>query len=407
MPGQATAEPKHLISEEGAESLSVHVSNNPERFSGFWFEHETNRYVVAVPKGADKSTAFGEMKKYSTTKAGKSGKLGTLALESREYSLAELQRKLDEVTAARKKIPDQDRSRSTWYVQQRLNKVVIETKAVDISAEARKLGVSSDLQVSVVHTNSVYEPAVKRYEIPSGVTPRVVNVPATKSGVSAAAPPNRLLDVQDYYTGNRIYWYDQPNNRLLQCTSGSVNYPKTYMYTAGHCFPQGVQVEQGYYEPSNNTLYRTGTIGTVVDRQWGDNRIDAETIETRTYTNIQFYGSVDSPSSYRQTNSAQFEGTRVCGNGSVSGTRCTGEVRAVNVCVDYPEADPCGITIARPLGDVQLAQPGDSGGPVIKDEVPGYITVLGLISGIGSENNDLFYTPMAPACAQLRPHTCD
>lgn len=236
---------------------------------------------------------------------------------------------------------------------------------------------------------------------------KIVSLDGAAAG--ALAQPDRELDAWPYYTGHRILYF--ANGTLKWCTAASVNTPRTHMYTAGHCFNQGEMVQQGYFDQAQNTVYTTGNIGPVVSRQWGNNRIDAETVQIQgagLYADRSYHGSVNDPADNTAfVKFEEFTGMRVCGNGSVSGTACTGEITQNNICVFYSDENvtTCGLNRARSMNGNPLSRPGDSGGSVVRDFFGSGVQVVGIISG-NNDANDLFYTPMRPVCAQVAPFTC-
>jgi hypothetical protein len=216
----------------------------------------------------------------------------------------------------------------------------------------------------------------------------------TGQGNAPAAPqvapqPSRLLDETPYFGGDRIYRLISSGGvtTLIQCTVAFMWSP-TAMSSAGHCGPTGTVWSQGYYDPSNNTLYKTGNMGTVYTTQWGNGRIDAELMNNSSwapdvYTSLQ--GA--SPVVGYETGAV---GETVCTDGSFTGENCTAVIQDIDVCEN--EGDPltgatvnvCHLDIATSSNGSMLCQPGDSGGPVYSYS-GNSLLADGIISGCSSD----------------------
>jgi hypothetical protein len=405
-PVHATAAPSDLgyfITESDAGALSHHVKQHPDQFSGFWYESDTNRFVVAVPGGAKAADVLEELRDVVPPRS-KAAAAKRVELTGKTRSLSELNAVLDQVTAKQRRADGSAAFSGLWAVSERKNEVVVET-AGEPAEVAAALGADLAAKVSVVRGAKQNRTHVDWQQM----TPDTKVVKVSRSELAAQAAPNRRIDAWPYYTGHRIVHV--VDNRIGSCTAAAVNTPRTHMYTAGHCYNQDALVEQGWFDQSTNTLYTTGDIGRVTSRQWGNGRIDAETVQIQgsgLYTDQSYYGTVVDPSN----NTAfikfdEFGGMRVCGNGSTSGTACYGELTETNICVFYEreQVTACGLTRARSMNGTRLSAPGDSGGAVVRDFFGSGVQVVGIISG-GNDNLDMFYTPMRPACAQVTPFTC-
>ncbi|PSL57910.1 alpha-lytic protease prodomain-containing protein [Saccharothrix carnea] len=402
-----------VLAEEDAGAVRAYVEQHPQDFSGFWLDRARNRFVVAVPEGLDAAPRTGALRRLAPVRAA-SAFTAPVEVQRRPTSLAVLNDALaevgEELTAATSPV-------NSWYVDEQLGKVVVEvgedvagaTASVTESVTASVTGVVDADLVSVVTVkgrNTTHKAVVP-------VREPVKAVKVTKSRVDelnamAYPGPDREYDHLPFYTGNRIIRWDE--GQVSWCSSASVNYARTHMYTAGHCFVVGQEILQGYFDQAANLIYYSDEIGSVVSSQWGNNRIDAQSLSTTKYANRQYHGGVTTQNYLTQfKNTSAYTGMRVCGNGSVSGTRCAGELVRTNVCVTYADdgVTPCGMSVVQSLTTTPLSQSGDSGGPVILDSTGTGAQVVGIISGGNDTQRTLFYSPIAAACAQVSPFTCD
>jgi hypothetical protein len=159
------------------------------------------------------------------------------------------------------------------------------------------------------------------------------------------------------------------------------------MVTAGHCFPQGAQVQQGYVDQANNTVVTTGVMGTVSVVEWGNNRPDAELISNGSY-DPYVYRTLTASAGVDQTSSVMQGQPNICADGALTGENCTGVVSKVNGCDDIYYTPTsyyyvCGVDNATSSNGTIMIDPnseGDSGGPVYTLESNGNLIANGVLS---------------------------
>jgi Trypsin len=397
-----------MISQSTAGNIAAYIAKHGDQYSGFWFDERDDRYVIAIPDGTDTSDA--QRLLASTAHQQATGDvLFPAIIEHRDQPYDVLDKIFGSVTEVRNRLDPSGTNARSWYIDEVNNRVTIKVTEPE-SDFATTLKQQFGDKVNVVRSNGINKTSTGEAVVAE--KPEFVKI----SDRTVAGPPQppRLLDGTPYYTGNRIVAVYQTGSdiHIRWCTSAVANYPRTYIYTAGHCFPLNVQVYQGYYDAADNKVYYTGVLNTLSSVQWGNDRIDAASIRTDKYTTRQWFGAVDTID-YRPTSirvDQNYVGKRICTNGSVSGQRCYGSITATDICVQYQDPDilSCGLTQATSTsGSPILGQEGDSGGPVIDAADFGYLYVMGIASGINEADRNLFYTPMLSACAQLTPNTCN
>jgi hypothetical protein len=229
-----------------------------------------------------------------------------------------------------------------------------------------------------------------------------LSLPAAGSGVTranAVSPMSRLLDGQPYSAGDRVI--AQVGNKVFECTSGwasgIVRGAQTgnskFMFTAGHCFPQGATVFQGHCVITNNLCSPevTGVMGAINTIQWGNGRMDWESINSSGSSTIQqgiYLNGQDSTSGIAEFDlvSAALN-EPVCGDGSFTGESCGGTVTSTEGCVKISDdsgtmVNVCDLDFAS--ATTRLVQHGDSGGPVLAAD-DGFLT--GVDVGVISAGN--------------------
>ena len=232
--------------------------------------------------------------------------------------------------------------------------------------------------------------------------------------ITYSPTPPRCLDRQPYYGGDRIA--DTSQN---YCSGGFTTWDPSAggdygMLTAGHCWPVGTSVLQGYvdslhYVPPYPTI-RSGTMGRVTRQVFGNYLSDAEFLDsTATGTAVagRVYTTLDGPANASvSTYGSSFVGMSVCFDGSVTGENCTAVVQApIQQCIIPPPATfhVCHVTLASSSNSTVICQSGDSGGPVYTHS--GSITVVayGLIeAGVQpNANTSCYYSEITQSLAEL------
>ena len=106
------------------------------------------------------------------------------------------------------------------------------------------------------------------------------------------------------------------------CTSGYHNASRNTILTAGHCFPSGTVVYQGYFDEPTSTVRYTTVFGNVGEVQWGDNRMDAEVVPNVSNLSYAVWaGTAPNPSASLPFTGRTMAvaGANVCTDGSVTG----------------------------------------------------------------------------------------
>ncbi|BBH18013.1 hypothetical protein Back2_23000 [Nocardioides baekrokdamisoli] len=223
--------------------------------------------------------------------------------------------------------------------------------------------------------------------IPPGFADKVANTfgPAISLFVQGVAgATGRLDDNQPYWGGDRI-------TNGSGCTSGFSAHTSSggwYSITAGHCWTLNTPV---YVNGNTSKGY-----GTVSHRSFGNNSVDAELINGKTYASDIWNGGVTTTSDLAvQGSGYSCQGCQINFDGSFSG-QTLGTVQQANTfCAtikspEFGNYTACGLREVKSSGGT-LCQGGDSGGPVFAYNGPGGATAVGIITGQYS-NSDCLYT---------------
>lgn len=191
----------------------------------------------------------------------------------------------------------------------------------------------------------------------------------------AAIRYDRFSDSPPFYGGDRI------TSGGVLCTSGPSmrdGSGHTYALTAGHCGSVG-------------TVWSTHGIrfGTETKRSFSNNGLDTAAIATSAGPYVWRNGG----STARQSGEAYpLVGGSVCADGSVSGEVCGVKIQNVDICVKFAD----GITTCHLdqgfRGSINVAQSGDSGGPVYDSPTStGLVYIAGTIVGGFNSNQGVWY----------------
>lgn len=382
----STTAPNVSVTWADVHRIAAYVEDHPTRYSGIYFDKTSNGYTITLPNGADLSAGLRDATAPFSAEHS-TGKQITVSAQHRQRSIAQLRAIEDQIAAGTGQFGAlAGKSVVQWGLNEKDNVVVVGvTQAVTpalLSAAQATYGDSVQLRETTQHyaasrtitadqVKVVHAPAAARTAVDSTITPM------------ASSGPDRLQDAQPYWAGDRlVYWWTSGNTTYItQCTSGwnagvvnGVRTNNTYMFTAGHCFPAGAAIYQGYYDESSGTLYATGEVGPVNARKWGDNQPDWESINPANYSGIfqaYYIGALDAPSGLAEYDlRAAIYGEPVCADGSFTGESCNGTVFSTDGCesIAYDDAghsyNVCHLDYAASLGS-RLVQHGDSGGPVM------------------------------------------
>jgi len=212
---------------------------------------------------------------------------------------------------------------------------------------------------------------------------------------------SRLLDSLPYWGGDRVALSSGP---LTQCTVAFVvqqgSTGSRGMLGAGHCYANGTNVYQGYYD-SNNSFHNSGYMGKVTVWQFSNNTVDAEFENATTLgRTVQDHVYVTSGSSkVVLTSGTSFVGlTSVCFDGSFTGEKCIGTIQQADICVYIYPYTTCHMTEAT--ASSRLSQGGDSGGPVYKNYGTG-LAAYGHIVANNGQGTDGWYSELNPTLTAL------
>jgi hypothetical protein len=402
--------PGGLIGSSGITEVAALVGQHSDVFGGLILDSRGATLTVYTASGSGRpaqaqSLLRNVLDRVPTTRRGV-----RVIVEERPWSAADLD-------AVRAGIPSHEpfasaagKGLSTWYVDPASNTVRVGLTAV--TPAARKAAAQTYGSAVTLETRSRYSVAKK--VIPLGGRLRSAGDPGAV-GPAVAPSPSRLLDTQPYFGGVRIGVL--ANNLLTLCTAAFPNSARTRMLTAGHCFPSNAVVQQGYLDTAVNAFITTGIVGRIDWRQWGNNRIDAETVNSQgqgtplaafMYTSLQ--GSKPIGAQVISLN-----GATVCADGSFTGENCRGVVDATNLCANIVDGTTtlrvCGLDSAHSSDGSRLVQPGDSGGPVYSyDPTHSNVQPTGVVSagnvGAGQPGNQMLFTDILQLCNQNPPGQC-
>jgi len=381
-----------IVSSANVGALQTYIQRYPDQFSGVYID--TTTHTVTVDAAAASSTTANallgrELSALPRTAATSASTGLDLSVRMVRYSQSQLDTVMSQIT-----------SQAPWAA---LARPVLARWGVDPISDTVVVGVTQLSPQLAAVARSVFggEVTLETQQRPDFATNttklppdyRVVDVSSGKASTSSAVSPNvapdpsRLLDTTPYFGGDRIYRLVAVTGgtELIQCTV-AFKWAVPSMSGAGHCGPTGTIWAQGYYEPSNNTLYKTGTMGTVYSTQWGNQRIDGELMSGGSwdpFVYIQLQSAVAVGGSGAPT-----IGATTCTDGSYTNQNCTALISQINQCVTVNDngtpVDVCGLDIATSTNGTLLCQPGDSGGPVYRHS-GSYVFADGIISACSGD----------------------
>jgi hypothetical protein len=288
---------------------------------------------------------------------------------------------------------------ATWGIDPGTDKVLIGLTKITPQITAAARSAFGD-EVTLIRQKRP-QLAIKLMTLPPGYRTAKLSLPHKASARPEKLPalpnqtapyPSRLTDATPYYGGDRIYRLvsSSGGTLIIQCTV-AFTWTTPGMTSAGHCGPTGTVWTQGYYDTSNNTLYNSGTMGTVQNTQWGNNRPDAELI-TKSSWAPYVYTSTQGSAPQGGSNPPYVGQTGVCADGSFTGQNCTGVIGRVGFCTDITDnltgqvVYVCDLDTATSSNGSTIVQSGDSGGPVYFND-NGTLYAEGVISASSGNIN--------------------
>lgn len=238
--------------------LRAYISEHDDVYGGLFYDEPSGQFVVTRAYSTDSLSVNDVLAKVSpgNSRTASSGSAKTIRLSSVTKSVARSTRTLVQIRddlRAQRGAGGPLSSATYWAIDDAANTVIV--------------GMEQDVTQGLVdQVRSVYGDAVELRKVPhfsyaslvtnlAGKSLRIVDLsgtggaqPSPQGQVSAAAAaPNRLADdPAGYSSGDRLTFYD-PSIGLGSCTAGWSYTSNNHMYTAGHCFPTGSSVYQGYF----------------------------------------------------------------------------------------------------------------------------------------------------------------
>lgn len=416
-----TATQAHHVTPGPLVSIEPFLLAHQNQLGGTYLDEQNNTIYVNVTPSASAGTRQGLAKlgaSLSTIASGTS-QHWHLILHPAPYSMTRLQKTLQAVTTAQPWASRTKNILASWGLSTSADRVIVGLTAVTPSLQTLAAKTFSG-QVTLMQQQ---RPRTLEKTFTTKQPPRWVRQSPARHGASgSAAPdapsvttPNRFDDSQPYYGGDSIVTTTAGpggSTVILECTnaftwadSSNQIYGTT---TAGHCGGLGYYWYQGFYNPSNNTLYYTGFIGYTYYNYWSNNQPDAALL-----TDAPQCGPCSSwaPSVYDDgptlTGSSHNvvgwiftgDGETVCTDGSVTLQNCNAKVQETDICANIGAVNPntggsytvkvCGLDYATSTNGSVIAWPGDSGGPVYDSSYrsSNEIAANGIISATNVDSN--------------------
>ncbi|MDZ5444384.1 hypothetical protein U2F26_16815 [Micromonospora sp. 4G57] len=401
----AVAAPTEVtLPENAVASFQQMVQSDRDNYTGLTVDERQHVLRVYVPR-TRVVAATGAVTRFATASTARPGSALRVEVTPTPYSLRDLDTTMAQIDKAEPWATATRGLRSAWFVDAAAGRVQV--GLTKVTPQLRQLARATFGDRVELVARQRFDTAVRRDRLSPGPLHEVARPTSgarVVGAMAAAATPTRLLDVTPYYSGNRIYrtYTQNGQNWVTQCTTAFVvaSGSTRQMATAGHCGPTGSVWNQGYLDTSTNTLYRTGTMGTVGRVEWGNNRMDAEVIGGGSYwAGAVYTGPYNSSYAYGVAGSTSLAvGQSVCSDGSFTGENCGVRVSAINACLDLNDngtiVHVCNQAMADATGpNYLIVQHGDSGGPVYKlASNPNYTLAAGIISGGSSDGAHMNFT---------------
>jgi hypothetical protein len=396
--GPASAVPQPTIPEPAIGQFQAFTQSHPERYSGLVVDEQTGTVRVYVPSGGG-AAASTDLAHYSGSALAATGRPLKVEIRTAKYSLRQLDQTMAAVDTLQPWAGSVRGTLSIWYVDPASNTVHVGLTKVTPQAVADAEKYFGD-RVSVVQKDrmNTLEKVVE-------VKREVIDPAPSRSAAAQLAGilPTRLLDSTPYYSGTRIYrWTDSTHVTLCTTATLVATSVAHQMVTAGHCGPTNALWYQGYID-STGTLHTSGSMGTVVRVEWGNNRMDAEVIGGGSYWQSAVYGGPNNADiSWALGVNGQTSvavGQSFCADGSTTGEACGAKIYGINTCVNVNENGTvykvCNQAVATATNTTPIVQPGDSGGPVwtLSSNVQ-RVLMAGIISNGNAAGTNLGFTQM-------------
>lgn len=390
------------VSQQQLDAVHQLVYGQPDRYAGIMVDHRAAVVHVYVERHQQELARTALTRAVATSATGASGSL-RLDVVPVARSLRSLDAVMSKVTTQEPWASLTKNIRAVWYVDPPVNKVRIGLTVVTDQARAAAAAAFGDSVVLVRQDRHKTMAKVTRL---TGAAPVIRVAPPAKTRATGTAvhpldTPTRLLDASAYYGGDRIFrtYVQNGQHWVVQCTGNFVAHTSAadVMLTAGHCGPSGVTWSQGYFDQGTGTLYSTGLMGFADSVEWGNNRMDAETIGEGSYWVAAEYVSPTGAVGVAGSGSLNV-GDSICADGSFTNESCNGYIYGVDACLDLLDDEGnivhvCNQALAEARGD-RLVQAGDSGGPVYNYNDQLRLTAQGIISGGTDDGMELNLTQM-------------
>jgi hypothetical protein len=411
--GAATAAPGSSqtgissIRQSSVSALQSYLDRKPGEFGALYLDNRSHTVYVNVVSGGQPAAIQDLGRQVAADSAVGRGAQLRVAVRQVRYSQSQLSATMAAVTDRQPWVSIARPVLATWGIDPRSDKVIIGLTQITPLVAAAAHTTFGD-EVSLVRQQRP-QLAIGLTALPPGYRTVKLSLPhkGTVRGAtpSVAPSPSRLLDALPYYGGDRIYRLISLSGQTYveECTV-AFTWSTPGMTSAGHCGPTGTVWTQGYLDTSNNTLYKTGSMGTVQDTQYGTNRPDDALITKSSwapyvYTALQNWLPVGGPD-------APYVGDTVCTDGSFTGQNCTAVVSQRTICTNVKNPITgtfvyiCDLDVATSSNSTTLVQPGDSGGPVYVN-LSGTLYANGLICAGNSARTTVWFTDIANVISTL------
>jgi len=362
------------LSDQQLSELQEEVYAYPDVYGGLWVDATTHLVTLYVAPGATTSrqdnaaNRFARIGSATDPKAGTGPKKwGPISTIQRGPSLLALNGLFSKVTSAQPWAADTRGNLLSWYVNQKRQRLVIGLDHVTPSIEA-------DAQATF-----------------AGLADLTLEKPASVH--------DRNHDSQPWKGGDGIVTSSDG-----QCTAGFETYNSAGtqvhygIYTAGHCFPAGSTVQQGYID-SSGVLHTYGPVGSVTLRSHAQNQADSEFLDaTAVSANVsppQIWAELAQPSFSHLLQVHSWGratlGEPLCFSGSATHENCSAIVDATEQCEQFPNQPLyCHLVRVHSSNGTVLATFGDSGCPVETHDSQNGVVAFGTDTGGDSVQNEWF-----------------